>query len=71
MGMQPTLAPAAAALTNTTTTILKEGREVLGGVRSEVVGTASGCRGLVRCRITTGLLLGSSVGLAAGRALLE
>ena len=60
---QPILAPAAAALTSTTATILKEGGEVLGGVRPEVVGTASGRRGLVRCRIATGLLLGN-VGLA-------
>lgn len=53
--MQPILAAAAPA----TAAILKEGRQVLARMRTEIVGTPSRCGWPVIRRITTGLFLGN------------
>ena len=59
--MQPI--PAAAALA--AAAILKEGRQVLAGMRTEIVGTPSRCGWPIGTRIAAGLLLGD-VGLGRG-----
>ena len=65
VGVVGVAALATAALTSAAT-VLKEGRQILAGMRTEIVGTPSRGRGSVRCRITTGLLLGGEVGLGRG-----
>ena len=65
VGVVGVAALATANLTRTAT-VLKEGRQILAGMRTEIVGTPSRGRGSVRCRITTGLLLGGEVGLGRG-----
>ena len=64
VGVVGVAALATANLTRTAT-VLKEGRQILAGMRTEIVGTPSRGRGSVGCRITTGLLLGE-VGLGRG-----
>ena len=64
VGVVGVAALATAALTSAAT-VLKEGRQILAGMRTEIVGTPSRGRGSVRCRIATGLLLGE-VGLGRG-----
>ena len=66
VGVGVGVAALAAADLTRTATVLKEGRQILAGMRTEVVGTPSRGRGSVRCRITTRLLLGGEVGLGRG-----